>query len=81
MEEVLGILLTNGIKNAMSVVQSMNNPHVDDDFHRLLIQYLKNGQIISGLREGTPLWKELNTTLFEVTLPPANTESEQQKGH
>ncbi len=79
MEEILGILLTKGIKNAMSIVESMNNPHIDDDFHRLLIQYLKTGQIISGLKESSPLWKELNMTLFEVTLPPANTESEQKK--
>ena len=80
MEEVLGILLTKGIKNAMSVVESMNDPHIDDDFHRLLIQYVKTGQAINGLKEGTPLWKQLNMSLFEVTLPPANTESEEKKG-
>ncbi len=74
MEEILGILLTKGIKNAMSVVEAMNNPHIDDDFHRLLIQYLKTGQAINGLKEGTPLWKELNMTLFEVTLPPSQAE-------
>ncbi|MFN4181342.1 MAG: hypothetical protein ACK4FA_01450, partial [Candidatus Paceibacteria bacterium] len=80
MEELLGLLLTKGIRNALSVVQSMNNPHIDDDFHRLLIQYLKTGQIISGLKEGTPLWKELHMTLFEVTLPPAREDSEKSKG-
>ncbi|MCX6757850.1 MAG: type IV secretion system DNA-binding domain-containing protein [Candidatus Nomurabacteria bacterium] len=74
MEEILGILLTKGIKNAMSVVEGMNNPHIDDDFHRLLIQYLKTGQIIDGLKDGTPLWKELNMSLFEVTLPPSQAE-------
>ena len=80
MEEILGILLTKGIKNAMSIVESMNNPHVDDDFHRLLIQYLKTGQIITGLQEGTPLWKELNMTLFEVTLPGIKEEGDDKKG-
>ena len=80
MEEILGILLTKGIKNALSVVESMDDPHVDDDFHRLLVQYLKSGQIISGLKEGTPIWKELHMSLFEVTLPASQNESEVQKG-
>ncbi len=69
MEELLGIMITKGIRNALSIVETMANPHIDDDFHRLLIQYLKIGQEVSGLKEGTPLWKELNITLFEVTLP------------
>ena len=79
MEELLGIVLTNGIKNALSVVEAMNNPHVDDDFCRLLIQYLKTGQILPDLKEGTPLYKSLNMTLFEVTLPAPQDEAEKQK--
>lgn len=78
MEEILGILLTKGIKNALGIVESMNNPHIDDDFHRLLVQYLKSGQTISGLKEFSPLSKELNMTLFEVTLPTNDTDN--QKG-
>jgi hypothetical protein len=78
MEEILGILLTKGIKNALGVVESMNNPHIDDDFHRILVQYLKSGQTISGLKEFSPLSKELNMTLFEVTLPTNDTDN--QKG-
>jgi len=70
MEELLGIVITKGIRNALSVVEAMGNPHVEDDFHRLLVQYLKTGQVISDLKEGTPLYKSLNMTLFEVTLPP-----------
>ncbi len=78
MEEILGILLMKGIKNALGIVESMNNPHIDDDFHRLLVQYLKSGQTISGLKEFSPLSKELNMTLFEVTLPTNDTDN--QKG-
>ncbi|MES2023808.1 MAG: TraM recognition domain-containing protein [Patescibacteria group bacterium] len=78
MEELLGIMLTKGIRNAMSVVEEMNSPHIDDDFHRLLIQYLSTGQIIPGLKEGTPLWKSLNMTLFEVTLPPPKDEGDKK---
>ena len=50
MEELLGILMTKGIKNALSVVEEMANPHIDDDFHRFLVQYLKTGKI-SDLNE------------------------------
>src|SRR3989344_2857701 len=80
MEELLGIVITKGIRNALSVVEAMDNPHVDDDFHRFLIQYLKTGQVISGLKEGMPLYKSLNMTLFEITLPPPTDEVDKSKG-
>src|SRR3989338_1012654 len=53
MEELLGLVITKGIKNAFAVVDAMNNPHIDDDFHRLLIQYLKTGQVDLGFKEGS----------------------------
>jgi len=80
MEELLGIVITKGIRNALSVVEAMENPHVEDDFHRILVQYLKTGQMISGLKEGTPLYKSLNMTLFEITLPPPVEEADKSKG-
>lgn len=80
MEELLGIVITKGIRNALSVVEAMGNPHVDNDFHRLLIQYLKTGQAVLDLKEGTPLYKSLNMTLFEITLPPPVEETDKSKG-
>jgi len=77
MEELLGIVMTKGIKNALSVVEKMANPHVDDDFHRLLIQYIKGGQ---KLELKQPLLSELNMTLFEITLPPPQEEADKSKG-
>ncbi|MFA6273851.1 MAG: TraM recognition domain-containing protein [Candidatus Paceibacterota bacterium] len=80
MEELLGLVLTKGIRNAMSVVESMGNPHIDDDFHRLLVQYFKTGQASLNIKEGTPLYKSLNMTLFELTLPPPQDEADKSKG-
>lgn len=80
MEELLDIVMTKGIKNAFSVVEKMNSPHIDDDFHRFLIQYIKTHPIIVGLKEGAPVFKSLNMTLFEITLPPGNNEEEKRKG-
>jgi len=79
MEELLGIVVTKGVRNALSIVEKMNDPHVDDDFHRILIQYLKTG-IAFDLKEGTPLYKSLHMTLFEITLPPPREEGDKEKG-
>jgi len=79
MEELLGIVMTKGIKNALSVVEAMDNPHIDDDFHRILIQYLKSSSTTFPFKEGTPLYRSFKLTLFEITLPPPQDESEKQK--
>lgn len=80
MEELLGVVITKGIRNAFSVVEAMNNPHIEDDFHRILIQYLKTGHMQADFKEGTPMYKALNMTLFEVTLPPPTEEVDKSKG-
>jgi hypothetical protein len=78
-EELLGILMEHGIKNALAVLEKMNNPHLDDDFHRFLVQFMHSGQLLADLKKETPLWKTLNMTLFEVTLPDLE-EKEGAKG-
>ncbi len=71
MEELLGILLSKGISAALLIVAKMRNPHVDDDFHRFLVQYLITTHKVPGLKESSPLFKSLNMRLFEITLPEA----------
>ena len=80
MEELLGILLEKGISNTLSIVSKMNNPHLDNDFHRFLVQYLYTTHKIPGLKEGTPLFKSLDMKLFEITLPDADDEDKNKKG-
>lgn len=80
MEELLGFLLDKGISNALSVVAKMNNPHIDDDFHRFLVQYLYTTHKIPGLKDGTPLFKSLDMKLFEITLPDATDNEKDKKG-
>ncbi len=70
--EILGIMQEHGIKNALNVVQKMNDPHVQDDFERFLVQYLKAGFPVKGMNEKTPEFKALHMTLFEITLPEKN---------
>ncbi len=79
MEEMLGILLDKGISNALSIIGKLNNPHLDDDFHRFLVQYLFSIHKIPGLKEGTPLFKSLDMKLFEITLPdPTDNENDKK---
>lgn len=80
MEELLGILLDKGISNALSIIEKMNNPHIDDDFHRFLVQYLNNTHKIPGLKESTPLFKSLDMKLFEISLPDMNDDEKNKKG-
>lgn len=75
MEELLGILLSKGVSAALSVVSKMQNPHIDDDFHRFLVQYLVNTHKIPGLKENSSLFKSLDMKLFEITLPEPNDEN------
>jgi hypothetical protein len=80
MEEMLGILLDKGISNALSIIGKMNNPHLDDDFHRFLVQYLYSTHKIPGLKEGTPLFKSIDMKLFEITLPDPTDNEADKKG-
>ena len=68
-EELFGVLTEKGISNTLALVMKLNNPHLDDDFHRFLVQYLSTTSNIPGLKEGTPLHKTLDMKLFEVSLP------------
>lgn len=68
MAELISLVYEKGIANALDVVSRMGNPHIADDFHRFLVQYIKEGYEVTGLKEKTPLAKNLRRTLFEVTL-------------
>jgi hypothetical protein len=63
------IVETHGIKNALTVAEGMNDPHLIDDFERFLVQYIKSGRSVKAGFEKTPEFRALHMTLFEVTLP------------
>ena len=78
-EQLIGVLMEKGIKNAMHVVEKMNNPHLVDDFHRFLVQYISTGHVINDLKEKDPLWKPLHMTLFEITLPDTSEDDKKKQ--
>ncbi len=68
-EELRGIMETKGVRNAMAVLDKVGSPHLDDDFHRFLVQYLLAGMPLRGISESQPEWKALHMTLYEISLP------------
>ena len=77
-EQLVSLMQNKGIKNALRVVEKMDDPHLFDDFHRFLVQFLASGYQISDLKESGEFWKPLHMALFEVSLPDVS-ESEREK--
>jgi hypothetical protein len=69
MEELLSILLEKGILNAINIARGFGNPHIESDFHRFLVEYIKKGYATPGLKEKSPLDKTLRKTVYEIQLP------------
>jgi len=78
MEELLGILEEKGIKNTLSIIEKISSPHIEDDFHRVLVQYIKSGYIERIPKKDKIIVKELKMTLFEIVLPEFSKTDENQ---
>ena len=77
MDELREIMEEKGIRNAYAVLDKLNSPHLEDDFHRFLVQYLIAGMSPKGLGENQPDWKALHLTLYEIALPEADNGTEE----
>ncbi len=64
------IMADKGVKNAILMAGEMNNPELEDDFERFLVQYLLSGhEVKNNLSKDE--WKALHMKLFEIVLPDA----------
>lgn len=79
MEELLALVQEKGVLNAIQIARGMNSPHIDADFHRFLVEYLKKGYPAPGLKEALPVVKALRHTLYEVALPESKQGRDEQK--
>ncbi len=77
--ELVEIIQQKGISNAIDIVDKMNDAHVEDDFHRFLVQYLREGYTAKGHNEKSKIAKTLNRALFEVILPDRGADQNQQQ--
>lgn len=80
MEQYLSMMETHGIFNALTAIKNLHNPHIEDDFHRFLIQYVKAGFHPKGLKEGEPILKAITHTLYEVSLPDVRNDAKKEGG-
>lgn len=78
-EELFALMLEKGIKNALDIAQKFNDPHLEDDFHRFLVQYLHTIGVIPGLKEQDKVYKALDHTLFSVAIPSDTEETDFKK--
>ncbi len=67
--EVLDIALEKGVHHALTMLEKQKDAFLTDEVHRRLVEAIKTGREVEGLKEGVPPWQVLHMTLFEVTLP------------
>jgi hypothetical protein len=68
-----------GIKNALSVLEKLNDAHLADDFHRYLVRYISAGLPALGIDEKAPRFQALHMTLYEIALPGPKSDTEQSR--
>ena len=78
-EQLIAVMQEKGIRNALRVVEKMDDPHLLDDFHRFLVQFIASGYPIPDLKEKDELWKPLHMALFEVSLPEASEDDKKKQ--
>lgn len=65
-DELLKLVATRGIRNALSVAARAKNPHLEDDLHRALVRYIAEGLPDRGFAPPEKVRRALNMVLFEV---------------
>ena len=69
-DELVRVMMERGIKNALVILEKLNDPHIEDDFHRFLVQFLVEDGSVGSLTKERVLFRALRMRLYEVTLPP-----------
>lgn len=78
-DQLMRIVETKGIKNALALLEKLNNPHIEDDFHRMLVQILLETGDFAGIAREKELARALKMRLYEVTLPPIDPKGEKRE--
>ncbi len=76
--ELRVITTEKGIKNAFALLEKMDNPHLTDDFHRMLVKEFAAGGAFAGLSEKDPTRQALNMVLYEITLPEPKNDGQER---
>lgn len=68
-DEIMHVAYEKGIRNALSVLEKMEDPFLTDEVHRFMVEKLRNERKVADLEEDAPLWQVLDMTLYEISLP------------
>lgn len=68
-DELMRVLNERGLRNALAILEKLNDPHIEDDFHRFLIQYFSDENNTASVVKDRELFRALRMRLYEVTLP------------
>lgn len=68
-EEIVQVAFEKGIRNALTLLEKVDNAFVVDEVHRKLIEHISQGQSVQDMKEGVPPWQIMHLALFEITLP------------
>jgi hypothetical protein len=71
MRELHKHLSEKGVLYAVKVSRELGIPHLEDDFHRVLVEYVHKGGVIRGLEKERALDRALHMNVFSVSLPPS----------
>jgi hypothetical protein len=71
------IIADKGIKNAIVAAEGLNNPEIEDDFERFLVQYIISGHEMKN-DVSKDIWRSIHMKLFEIVLPETNNGQDKQ---
>jgi len=74
-EELVQLAMEKGIHTALSVMERSSSPFATDEVHRRLVELIKSGVEVQGLKDGVPPWQILHSTLFEVRVPEVSADT------
>src|SRR3989344_5762777 len=75
-DELVRVMMERGIKNALAILEKLNDPHLEDDFHRFLVQFLLDESMAGSVSKERVLFRALRMRLYEITLPPIDSKGE-----
>jgi len=68
LKEVVALFEEKGLRNTLEVVEKLNNPHLEDDFHRYLVGYFNDATKSGKKNIEKSFERALDRKLFEVLL-------------
>ena len=72
LQKMIDVFMTEGVRNSFSILEKLNDAHLEDDFHRFLVQYVVKFNDESGKKKFgnyKETYKVVDSTLYQVSLP------------